>query len=124
MAAIITHFFSASSVASRTARFARLLASALLLSACMSSDEKIASELEATIEATLHPGDDAATIERVGLEKGWRLRRMPYGYMGYSPDSRVSTKVKSLQIWIQVDDHQRFVGARVEPYRQLEKPFH
>ncbi|HVF17603.1 MAG TPA: hypothetical protein VNA21_11850 [Steroidobacteraceae bacterium] len=52
------------------------------------------------------------------------MKRMPSGYMGYSPDTRVSTEVKSLQIWIQVDDHRRFVGARVEPYREVKKPFH
>jgi translation initiation factor IF-1 len=43
--------------------------------------------------------------------------------MGYSPDTRVSTKMKSLQIWIQVDDHRRFVGVRVNPYPEVLKPF-
>jgi hypothetical protein len=46
-----------------------------------------------------------------------------HGYRGYFSDKRVSTQVKSLEIWIRMDEKNRFLEARVVPYRQVG-PFH
>jgi hypothetical protein len=92
-----------------------------LLSACTSSDDRQAKILAAEIENSLLPGDTTARIEEVALQKGWRLRRVGPGYIGYASDPRVSSK--ALQIVIQLDDQKRFVDSRVEPYRNRDEPF-
>ena len=95
-------------------------ATMLLLSGCQSRDELLAQRLSAEIEGALEPGADAAAIERVIKEKGWRLQFVGRGYTGFVPNAEVSSG--ALRVHIVVDEKHRFVTARVDPYPNTNKP--